>query len=162
MMAADTAVSADVRDAPEAEPIYRESLVKLIRAHDTYGVWEKKSDEEILQGFVLTKEQRRLIPVIGNPDPKVVWRLEIFYTAVSYAITRRTGLDATPVVKLSEEGFGRVVITVGRLVVLSRALRDVHRFGFESQDSLTAAGEALIAEGVGAIGRFPATAAETP
>ena len=162
MMAADAAVSADVRDAPEAEPIYRESLVKLIRAHDTYGVWEKKSDEEILQGFVLTKEQRRLIPVIGNPDPKVVWRLEIFYTAVSYAITRRTGLDATPVVKLSEEGFGRVVITVGRLVVLSRALRDVHRFGFESQDSLTAAGEALIAEGVSAIARFPATAAETP
>lgn len=161
-MATPAAVSADTRDAPEAGPIFRECLIKLIRAHDTYGAWEAKSDEEILQGFVLTREQRRLIPVIGNPDPKVVWRLEIFYTAVSYAITRRSGRDATPLVRLSEEGFGRVMITVGRLVVLSRALRDVHRFGFESLESLAAAGEALIAEGIGVVERFPAAAGEMP
>ena len=144
------------------EHLYRDSLVKLMRAHDTFGVWEKKPDEEILQGFVLTLEQRRAIPVIGDPDPKVVWRLEVFYTAVGYAITRRTGLDATPVIKLSAEGFGRVVIMAGRLVVVSRAVRDVHRFGFDSTDALAAAGESMVAESLDVIARYPAVAGETP
>jgi probable nitrogen fixation protein len=157
-MTADTAIAAKANDDGD---IYRESLVKLMRAHDSYGAWEKKSDEEILKGFVLTKEQRRAIPVIGEPDWKVLWRLEVFYTAVSYAITRRTGLDTTPIIKISGEGFGRVMLTVGRLVVLSRSLRDVHRFGFESTDALAAAGEAMVAEGIDVIERFPAVAYET-
>ena len=160
-MAEDATLAAEVHDYLEAASIYRKSLVTLMRAHDTYGAWEKKSDEEILQGFVLTKEQRRSIPIIGEPDSKVLWRLEVFYTAVSFAVTRRTGLDATPIVKLSGEGFGRVVIIVGRLVVLSRALRDVHRFGFDSTDALTLAGEALVTESIDTIGRFPSVACGT-
>ena len=160
-MTADLAIAAKANHDGDAEPIYRESLVKLMRAHDAYGAWEKKSDEDILQGFVLTKEQRRAIPVIGEPDSKVLWRIEVFYTAVSYAVTRRTGLDATPIVKLSGEGFGRVVITVGRLVVLSRALRDVHRFGFDSTNALTSAGESMVAESLDAIERFPTVAGGT-
>lgn len=160
-MTAESAIAAKANDNGDAEPIYRESLVKLMRAHDSFGAWEKKSDEEILQGFVLTKEQRRAIPVIGEPDSKVLWRLEVFYTAVSYAITRRTGLDTTPIIKISGEGFGRVMITVGRLVVLSRSLRDVHRFGFDSTDALASAGESMVAESIDAIERFPAVASET-
>jgi probable nitrogen fixation protein len=159
-MAVDAAIAAKAHDDSDAKPIYRESLVKLMRAHDSYGAWEKKSDEEILRGFVLTKEQRRAIPVIAEPDSKVLWRLEVFYTAVSYAITRRTGLDATPIIKVSEEGFGRVVITVGRLVVLSRAVRDVHRFGFDSTDALASAGEAMVAESIDHINRYPAVAGD--
>jgi probable nitrogen fixation protein len=161
MMAVNATFAVKASGDRDAKPIYRESLVKLMRAHDAYGAWEKKSDEEILRGFVLTKEQRRAIPIIGEPDSKVLWRLEVFYTAVSFAVTRRTGLDATPIIKLSGEGFGRIVIVVGRLVVLSRALRDVHRFGFDSTDALTLAGEALVAESIDAIERFPAVAGDT-
>jgi len=146
-------------DAADPE-IYRDSLVKLMRAHDNYGVWAKKADDEILQGFVLTKEQRRAIPTIGDPDEKVLWRLEIFHTAIAYAITRQSGLDATPLIKISGEGFGRALITVGRLVVVARTLRDVHRFGFESTDALVAAGEALVAQGIDVINRFPEVAGE--
>lgn len=160
-MTADPASAATTHAEGVAESIYGESLVKLMRAHDSYGAWEKKSDEEILQGFVLTKEQRRAIPVIGEPDSKVLWRLEVFYTAVSYAITRRTGLDTTPIIKISGEGFGRVMLTVGRLVVLSRSLRDVHRFGFDSTDALVSAGEAMVADGIDMIERFPAVARDT-
>lgn len=134
--------------------LYRNSLITLMRAHDTYGVWSKKTDDEVLASFVLTKEKRRSIPIIGDPDEKVLWRLEIFYTAVAYAINRESRLDATPIMKISGEGFGRVLITAGRLVVLNRTLRDVHRFGFESVDALAAAGQALVADGVGIINRF--------
>ena len=160
MMSARTAPAAAVSQDPPAEPIFRDSLVRLMRAHDSYGVWEGKSDDQILGGYVLSKERRRSIPVVGDPDPKVLWRIEVFYTAVGYALTRRTGLDATPIVKVSVEGFGRALITVGRLVVLSRALRDVHRFGFETAAALTGAGDALVADGLDLIQRFPAVARE--
>jgi len=157
-MPADAAAAGKAANGSEAEPKYQDSLVQLMRAHDNYGVWEKKSNDEILQQFVLTKEQRRAIPVIGDPDPKVVWRLEVFYTAVGFTITRRTRMDATPMIKLSNEGFGRVIITVGRLVALSRTLRDVHRFGFESTMALAEAGEALVSESIENIERFPEAA----
>ena len=45
------------------------TLVSLIRAEDTYGAWEGKSDDILLRPFILTKEERRLIPIIGDPDP---------------------------------------------------------------------------------------------
>jgi len=153
-----TAASPNPASNPVSQEIFRESLVTLMRAHDNYGVWAKKSDEEILQTFVLTKEKRRSIPIIGDPDEKVLWRLEIFYTAVAFAINRLTHLNATPIMKISGEGFGRVLITAGWLVVLSRTLRDVHRFGFESTDALAAAGKALAAEGLDIINRFPEVA----
>ncbi len=153
----EATLSAASPDAAKSE-LYRDSLTQLMRAHDSFGVWAKKSDDEVLQSFVVTKEKRRSIPIIGDPDEKVLWRLEIFYTAVAYAINRHTRLDATPIMKISGEGFGRLLITTGRLVVLSRTLRDVHRFGFESTDALVAAGEALVAEGIDIINRFPEVA----
>lgn len=143
---------------PAEMKIFKESLIKLMRAHDTYGVWAKKADDEVLRSFVLTKEQRRAIPTIGDPDEKVLWRIEIFYTAVAYAINRLTSRDATPIMKISGEGFGRVMITVGRLVVFSRTLRDVHRFGFDSIDAMASAGDTLVADSIGVINRFPEAA----
>ena len=161
-MAAGPALAAAAPAEPAAAPIFRDSLVKLMRAHDTYGVWAGKSDDQILAAYVLSKEQRRAMPAMGDPDPKVLWRIDVFYTAVGYALTRVTGLDATPVIKISAEGFGRVLITAGRLVVLSRVLRDVHRFGFESTAALTSAGDAMVADAIEVVARFPAVAGETP
>jgi probable nitrogen fixation protein len=40
--------------------------------------------------------------------------------------------------KMSHEGFGRTVLTTGRLIVVNRYLRDVHRFGFPSLEKLAA------------------------
>lgn len=151
-------VAAEATAEPVEEGILRASLVTLMRAHDTYGAWARKSDDEILRSFVLTKEKRRSIPIIGDPDEKVLWRLEIFYTAVAFAINRLTRLDAAPIMKISGEGFGRVLITAGRLVVLSRTLRDVHRFGFESTDVLASAGDALVTECIDVIKCFPEVA----
>jgi len=49
------------------------------------------------------------------------------------------------------EGFGRVVLIAGRLVVLSHHLRDVHRFGFASYEALADEGERLTAEAIAMI-----------
>ncbi|MER9876971.1 NifX-associated nitrogen fixation protein [Mesorhizobium sp. M0195] len=133
-------------------------LVRLVRAHDSHGSWEGKSDAELLADFIITKEQRRAIPIIGDPDPDVLWRLEIFYAAVALAIEERSGLMASPMMEVSHEGFGRVLLTAGRLVVLSKTLRDVHRFGFETFRKLAAAGTKLAGDATAAIEAHPEVA----
>ena len=132
--------------------------MRVLRAEDSYGVWESKSDAEILADFIVTKEQRRQIPIIGDPDPDVMARVEKFYIAVGLDIERATGRMASPMMKMSHEGFGRVILTVGRLVVIVKTLRDVHRFGFESFDKLAEAGEKLVDEAKKWIDAYPAVA----
>lgn len=127
------------------------TLVRLVRAQDSYGVWEGTSDADLLKPFLLTREQRKALPLMADPDPDVLARLELFYNAVSLTIERETGLVASPMMKMHHEGFGRVLLTTGRLVVLSRHLRDVHRFGFDSIEKLAAEGGKIVASGVEAI-----------
>ena len=44
-------------------------LVQQIRAQDTHGSWDRKSDMELLAPFIVDKEARRALPIIGDPDP---------------------------------------------------------------------------------------------
>lgn len=140
-----------------ASPFLSE-LVKVMRAQDSYGTWEGKADAEVLAPFVVTKEQRKLIPIIDDPDPDVLWRLELFYNAAGLAIERRTSHIAAPTIKINHEGFGRAMLTVGRLIVYSKYHRDVHRFGFDSLAALAEGGDRIVGEAVAMIGRFPEVA----
>lgn len=130
-------------------------LVKQWRAQDTHGSWDGKKDEQLLAPYIVTREQRRQMPIIADPDAALLWRLELFYNAVGLAIERRTGVVAAPMMKLHHEGFGRLVLTSGRLIVVNKYLRDVHRFGFESMDKLAAEGEKLVSDGVAMIEAYP-------
>ena len=129
-------------------------LVRQIRARDTYGLWDGKRDEDLLVPFVVDKVAARAIPLIGDPDPAVLARLEQFYAAVALAIEQRSGVMASPLMNVSGEGFGRVVLTCGRLVAVSKTLRDVHRFGFPSLEKLEEAGMRLVEDGIKWIERF--------
>ncbi len=133
-------------------------LVMLFRAEDSYGAWEGKSDAQLLAPFILDKEARAAIPIMGDPDPDTLWRLELFYKAVGITVEKRTGLIASPIMKMSHEGFGRMVLTTGRLVVVSKHLRDVHRFGFPSVEKLAADGAKIVGEAVALIKKFPEVA----
>jgi probable nitrogen fixation protein len=134
---------------------FARELVKQWRAQDAHGAWDRTSDEELLAPYIITKEQRRTMPIIGDPDPETLWRLELFYNAVGMAIERETGVVASPMMKMHHEGFGRMVLIAGRLVVVNKHLRDVHRFGFESIELLAAEGEKLVNAGVEMIRKFP-------
>jgi probable nitrogen fixation protein len=141
--------------SPAAESPFIQELVKQWRAQDGRGAWDKISDEVLIAPYIVTREQRRSLPLMGDPDAKTLLRLELFYSAVGLAIERRTGVAAMPMIKLHQEGFGRVVLLAGRLVVVSRNLRDVHRFGFESMEKLAAEGEKLVDAGVEMVNSFP-------
>lgn len=144
----DTAVS-------PLESVFVQELVKQWRAQDSNGVWEGKSDEVLLEPYIITKELRREMPIMGDPDPETLWRLELFYNAIGLSIERRTGVMVSPMMKMSHEGFGRQVLIAGRLVVVNKQLRDVHRFGFGSMEKLAEEGEKFVSAGVDMILQFP-------
>lgn len=133
-------------------------LVKQYRAQDTYGTWDGKSNDTLLAPFIITKEQRKEIPLMGDPDPETLWRLELFYNAVGLAVERKTGIMLSPMMKMSHEGFGRMILTAGRLVVINKYLRDVHRFGFNDMDKLAEEGGKLVDAAIEMIEKFPEVA----
>ncbi len=155
-------MSAAVLETPSDEvllqdPFIRE-LVKQIRAQDTHGTWEGKSDLKLLEPYIITPEQRREMPIIDDPDPDTLWRLDLFHNAIGLAIERATKCMVSPMTKMSHEGFGRTVLTAGRLIVVNRHLRDVHRFGYPSLAKLAEAGNKFVAEGVAMIRDYPEVA----
>jgi probable nitrogen fixation protein len=154
-----TATAADVAVAGRGDRVppspFLDQLVMVLRAEDAWGAWDELGEAELLAGYVVTPEERRTIPITGEPEPETVWRLEQFYAAVGLLVGRRTGVAAAPMSRIHWEGFGRVVLTAGRLVVLSRHLRDVHRFGFSSLEALAREGERLAEEAAAMIADHP-------
>jgi probable nitrogen fixation protein len=57
--------------------------------------------------------------------------------------------------KMSHEGFGRVVLIAGSLVVFAKTLRDVHRFGYEDLAALAAEGMKASQQAVAMIEAHP-------
>ena len=138
----------------DATPFVKE-LVKVWRAQDSHGAWERKDDLKLLEPYIMDKEKRRQIPIIGDPDPETLWHLELFYNAVALLIEKATGVMISPMMKMSHEGFGRIVLIGGRLIVVNKQLRDVHRFGYDSFAKLEEEGEKLVKSGVEMIEKFP-------
>lgn len=132
-----------------------QQLIKQLRAQDMNGTWDNKSDLQLLKPYIHTAEERRALPILGDPDPETLWHLELFYNAIAVAIERETGQMVSPMMKMSHEGFGRMVLLAGRLVVVNKQLRDVHRFGFSSLEKLSEAGTKFLNEAVTMIRTYP-------
>jgi probable nitrogen fixation protein len=140
------------------ESPFLQQLIKVWRAQDSHGAWEGKSDAQLISEYIVTKEQRKAIPIIADPDPETIWRIELFYNAVGLSIERESRVMVTPMLKMSHEGFGRMVLIGGRLIVVNKQLRDVHRFGFETFAKLAEEGEKQVKAGLDMIAEFPAAA----
>ncbi|MBI5132996.1 MAG: NifX-associated nitrogen fixation protein [Rhodopseudomonas palustris] len=141
------------------DSLFVKELVKQLRAQDTHGVWENKSDLKLLEPFIIDKAKRREIPLMGDPDPETLWRLELFYNAVALSIERETKIMVSPMMKMHHEGFGRMILSAGRLIVVNKHMRDVHRFGFDNLGKLAEEGDKLVDAGVEMIRKFPEVAA---
>jgi probable nitrogen fixation protein len=141
-----------------ADAPFIKELIKVWRAQDTHGTWDGKADLELLEPYIVDKEARRALPIMGDPDPDTIWRLELFFNAICLSIEKATGVMITPMMKMSHEGFGRMVLIGGRLIVVNKQLRDVHRFGFDNLGKLAEEGDKYIAAGIAMIEKFPEVA----
>ena len=140
------------------ETEFMKEMVKQMRALDMYGSYEGWSAAKILDPFVMTKERKAEIPIIGDPDDIVMARVKAFYNAISTLTEKECGHMAIPMVNLSHEGFGRAIITVGKLVVMDKTLRDVHRFGFKSLSAMKDEADKLLSVALEIVGKYPEAA----
>lgn len=140
---------------PVLDTDFIKEMLRQTRALDSYGAWDGKPAQAVLAPYLLTKERRADIPVVGDPDARTLARVTAFYNAVATLIEKECGLLAVPLVHLNHEGFGRVLITVGKLVALDRTLRDVHRFGFDSLSKMKTEGDKLLSVALELVGRHP-------
>jgi probable nitrogen fixation protein len=133
-------------------------MAKQMRAIDTYGTYDGWTDAKVLEPFVMTKERKAEIPVVGDPDEVTMSRVKAFYNAISSLIEKECGLMAVPMINLSHEGFGRAIITVGKLIVMDKTLRDVHRFGFKSLSKMKDEADKLLSVALEIVGKYPEVA----
>lgn len=139
----------NVSDAP-----FLKAIVQQIRANDPYGTYRNWSDELLLKPFIVSKAEKRDISVEGDVDPITKGRVFAFYRAIAARIEEETGKLSTVVIDLSHEGFGWALIFSGRLILVSRTLRDAQRFGYASLEKLDQEGEKLTQKGIDMIMRF--------
>ena len=133
-------------------------MVKQLRALDTYDTYEGWSEEKIIDPLVMTKERKREIPIVGDPDEINLARVKAYYNSIASLIEKKAGLMAVPVINITHEGFGRAFVLVGKLIVVDKTLRDVHRFGFPSLEDMASKTEAVIDKAVALIEQFRAVA----
>lgn len=143
---------------PIIETDFIKEMVRQMRALDTYGNYSGCPPEKLLAPFVLTKERRTEIPLIGDPDETTIARVKAFYNAIAVLIEKECKLLAVPLVHLTHEGFGRALITVGKLVAVDKTLRDVHRFGFPSLSKMKDEADKLLSVALERVGQHPAVA----
>ena len=145
-----------------ADPIFETDFIKemarQMRALDTYGTYTGWTVEQILDPFIMTKERKAEIPLIGDPDDITISRVKAFYNAIAVLIEKECRLLAVPLIHLTHEGFGRALITVGKLVAVDKTLRDVHRFGFASLSKMKDEADKLLGVALERIGQHPEVA----
>lgn len=140
-------------DDPILESDFAIEMIRQMRAIDCYGSYDDLSAAKILEPFILTKEMKREIPIVGDPDEIIMARVKAFYNAISSLIEKECKLMAVPMINLSHEGFGRSIITVGKLLVMDKILRDVHRFGFPSISKMKDEADKLLSVALEIIGK---------
>ncbi|MBI2306906.1 MAG: NifX-associated nitrogen fixation protein [Rhodocyclales bacterium] len=143
---------------PIIDTDFIKEMSRQVRALDTYGTYAGKSTAEVLDPFVLTRERKAEIPLVGDPDEETIARVKAFYNAIAVLIEQECKLLAVPLVHLTHEGFGRALITVGKLVAVDKTLRDVHRFGFASLSKMKDEADKLLAVAIERIGQHSAVA----
>jgi len=129
-------------------------MLKQLRALDTYDTYEGWSEEKIIDPIIMTKERKREIPIVGDPDEITMARVKAYYNSIASLVEKKSGLMAVPVINLTHEGFGRAFVMVGKLIVVDKTLRDVHRFGFPSLEDLAEKTEKIIDKAVELIEQY--------
>ncbi len=157
-MTATATLAAEAADDPIYQTDFIKEMLRQTRALDNYGQWDGKAPPQILDSYVLTKERKRGIPAIGDPDEQIIARVKAFHNAIAVLIEKECSLMAVPFVQLTREGFGRALIVVGKLVVMERTLRDVHRFGFESLSRMKTEADKYLSVALEVIGKYPQVA----
>ena len=137
---------------------FMKEMVRQMRALDSYGQYDGQPIEKLLSSLVLSTARKAKIPQLGNPDETTVSCVKAFYNAIAVLVEKECGLLAGSLIHLSHESFERTLITVGKLVVLDRTLRDMHHFGFESLSKMKTKADKYLSVAIEIFSKHPEVA----
>lgn len=139
---------------PLFETDFYKEMLRQIKFLDTSGHFDGLPAEVILKEFIRTPERKTEIPLVGNPDPATITRVNTYYNTIAMLVEQNCGLFPVSLVNLSPEGFGRALITVGKLVVVDKTLRDMHRFGFKDFLHMKSEADKLVSKAIELINKY--------
>jgi len=138
-----------------SDSIFLKELVKQVRALDTYGVWERDSDEKLLTGkYIKTKEQLKEIPIIADITQEQIKDMRLLLQALALAFEQKTAEMANVVIEMSHEGFGRGVVIADKIVIVDKYFKDAHRFGYPTIEKLTEEGEKMLDKAIATYNEY--------
>ncbi len=126
----------------DKKELFKVTLIGQVRALDQFGTWVNKSDEDLLvEKYVRSKEDLKNIPIIADIDEMQIKDIRLVFQAVALAFEKITGVMCSVVMEMSHEGFGRVVVFAGKIVLAEKFFKDAHRFSFRTYEDLLKDGE---------------------
>jgi probable nitrogen fixation protein len=138
-----------------SDSVFLKELVKQVRALDTYGVWEKDSDEKLLgDKYIKTKEQLKEIPIIADITQEQIKDMRLLLQALALAFEQKTAEMANVVIEMSHEGFGRGVVIAEKIVIVDKYFKDAHRFGYPTIEKLTEEGEKMLDKAIATYNEY--------
>jgi len=138
-----------------SDSVFLKELVKQVRALDTYGVWEKDSDEKLLgDKYIKTKEQLKEIPIIADITQEQIKDMRLLLQALALAFEQKTAEMANVVIEMSHEGFGRGVVIAEKIVIVDKYFKDAHRFGYPSIEKLVEEGEKMLDKAIATYNEY--------
>jgi len=123
------------------------NIVSQLRAYDTYGTWDKRSDEDLLKEFLKKEEKTHSnINLTGHcaVDPKTMLKIYAYFKALGVTIEKLSGMLTSVVINIDDEGNGNVLIYSGRLILLNKTIRDANKFSFKSIEDMLKQGLKVI------------------
>ncbi len=133
----------------ELETLFIETLTSQIRALDQFGVWTKKSNEEVLcEKYVKSKEQLKNIPIIADIDEMQIKDIRLIFQSIALAFELKTGVMCSVVMEMSHEGFGRAVVLAEKIAITNKFFKDAHRYSFRTYEDLIKEGGKMLKDAI--------------
>lgn len=133
----------------ELETLFIETLTSQIRALDQFGVWTKKSNEEVLcEKYVKSKEQLKNIPIIADIDEMQIKDIRLIFQSIALAFELKTGVMCSVVMEMSHEGFGRAVVLAEKIAITNKFFKDAHRYSFRIYEDLIKEGGKMLKDAI--------------
>lgn len=112
---------------------FNQSLCGLIDAYDAFGRGAGLHPAEKIERMLLfSPEEKRASGQDCAPSPKLRRQVEQVFQAMAVTLEAETRCLVQSMVEMNAEGFGRAIVSSGRLILVSTTLRAGLRFPFAS------------------------------
>lgn len=116
---------------------FNRSLCQMIDAYDYFGKGSGLSEEDKIARLLLfTPEEKQALSQDCTPNSKLRLQVEHVFQAMAVTLEVETERLMQSMVEMNGEGFGRAIVSSGRLILSSVTLRAGLRFPFTSAAKL--------------------------